>query len=493
MNASIAALIYAMLALGFALVFLPGDPSDGRRGRGVVVWVAAAALLFFLDNPFVIFLFLFFTLLLAAPLQPAHRAAFFILVAPAFPLYVHEFLPFPGINFLTVLDYYKLCAFVLLLPLLFLARPPDQPASSWSASDFCVIAYVLCSAALVGAAMNLTSGLRFLLDQLLLVAAPYFAVTRFAARPMDIESCLKAFLTASIILAGIALVATFKQWDFYRLKEPPSLLAVPDFRGGFLRIGATANTHSLGFHLAVCVLLLEYFKSRLELGWMRLWALRGSCLVGLYHTGSRGAIASLLVMTGAYVFLSVRSSAVRVLLFVGMIGAAAAAAVWLLSGDAADADPYGTFEYRQRLLTTSLQYIANHLLFGDVNFARSGEFDSLVQGQGIIDITNLYLLVALNYGVLGFTLFFLPFAITLYQLAFRGQANRPDDFGRDQMRRILCAALSGWIVLVTTTSDVGLTLHLGLVLLALGRAVAQQLAPEPQLGGAGAANQYSAF
>jgi hypothetical protein len=125
-------------------------------------------------------------------------------------------------------------------------------------------------------------------------------------------------------------------------------------------------------------------------------------------------------------------------------------------------------------LITSLRYIADYPFFGDLQFMKSGKFDALIQGQGIIDVTNLYLLVTLRFGLIGFALFFIPFLLTSYKLVFA----RYDDPGGENarlrhMRNILCALLAGWLVLVITTSDVGLTLHLGLLVVALGHALTQ--------------------
>jgi len=482
MSANLAAMLYATIAMGLAAMVLPADAFGGNRIRGLAAWFLAALALLFLNDALITFLFMFVILLALAPFAPERRAAFFIIVAPAFPLYVQQYLPFPGINYLTLLDYYRVASFALLFPLLFVPRSRDAPSLAWTLSDSCVVGYVLYTSAMVGEGENFTSGLRFLLDQLLLVAAPYFAISRAAIRRQDVETCLRAFLVASAILAAVAIIATLKRWDFYRYKETLSPLTLPEYRGGFLRIGATINTHSLGFHLAACVVLLEYLKTSMAFGMIRLWGLRAMLLAGLFFTASRGATTALITAAGGYVVLSVRSSVIRWLLVVGMAGAAWIGATWLLSGDSAEFDTYGTFDYRQQLLSTSLRYISEHPFFGDIHFLQSGEFNALVQGQGIIDITNLYLQVALKYGLVGFALFFMPFALTLYRLSFVAH-DGADDLGGGgvhRMRSAVAALLIGWLVLIATTSDVGLTLHLGLVLLALGRSLAYKPTQAPQ-------------
>lgn len=480
MSPNLAAMLYATLAIGLAVLALPGEAFGGNRIRGLAAWFLAAFALLFLNDALLTFLAMFVILLALAPFAPERRAAFFIVVAPAFPLYVQQYLPFPGINYLTLLDYYRVASFALLFPLLFVPRSKELPSLAWRISDSCVVGYVLYTSAMVGQGENFTSGLRFLLDQLLLIAAPYFAISRAAPRRQDVEICLRAFLAASVILGAVAVMATLKQWDFYRLKEPLTPLTLPEYRGGFLRIAATINTHSLGFHLAACIVLLEYLKTSIAFGMIRLWGLRAMLLAGLFFTASRGAATALMTAAGAYAVLSVRGSGLRWLLVVGMAGSAWVGATWLLSGDSTQFDAYGTFDYRQQLLTTSLRYISEHPLFGDVHFLQSGDFNALVQGQGIIDITNLYLQVALKYGLIGFALFFTPFMLTLYRLSFTAEHDADGVAGLHRMRSTVAALLIGWLVLIATTSDVGLTLHLGLVLLALGRALAYKHSKAPQ-------------
>jgi hypothetical protein len=474
MPAHIAALVHAMLAMGLAAAVLPADTFGGLRLRALGAWFLAALLLFMLDDPFVIFTVLFLAYLTLGPAAPGKRVAFFILIAPAFPVYMQQYLPFPGINYLLLLDYYRVASCALLVPLLFIPKPDDTPRLTWSITDSCVVTYVIYSSMMVASVDTLTSGLRFMLEQTLVIAAPYFAISRAATRLQDVDTALKAFLVASAILAAVALLATAKQWDFYRYKEPISVISIPDFRAGFLRIAATINTHSLGFHLAAAVLVLEYVRTRVKFGFLRLWFLRFMLLAGMYFTGSRGSIAGLATAIGVYMVLRAKSTGMRWMLVMGFLAASAFAAIWLLSGDSAKYDPYGTFDYRQQLLIVSLRYIAEYPIFGDLTFMRSGKFDSLIQGQGIIDITNLYLLVALRFGLLGLTLFFVPFMVTMYRLVF---AEYDDPGGETRklkhMRAVICSVMAGWLVLVVTTSDVGLTLHLGILLVALGHGLTQ--------------------
>jgi hypothetical protein len=212
----------------------------------------------------------------------------------------------------------------------------------------------------------------------------------------------------------------------------------------------------------------------MRIGFLWLWAMRFFLVTGMHFTGSRGSIVGLAVALAVHVVLSIRSPVLRwAIIIPGAIFASIAGYV-LMFGNAAEYDAFGSFTYRQWLLDASLSYIAMHPLFGDVGFLASGHFDHLVQGQGIIDITNMYLQIALSYGLTGMLLFFAPFVITIIRLALMALKHRDDEGGG--LYSAVCGILLGWLVLIATTSDVGLTLHLGLAFLALGHALAQRTA-----------------
>ena len=65
--------------------------------------------------------------------------------------------------------------------------------------------------------------------------------------------------------------------------------------------------------------------------------------------------------------------------------------------------PDATFTYRQRLLDRSLELIQENPLFGDQLALQ--KMEDLRQGQGIIDIVNTYVGVALFSGYVGLALF----------------------------------------------------------------------------------------
>jgi hypothetical protein len=477
MGPNLAAIAFAIASIAGAIFILPRDMFFGMRYRVAAAWFLGMPLISFVGNPLLLCLILFAFLMAIAPFKPDRRLFLFMALIPVIPLYIQTELPFPGINYLLSVNYYKTAVIALLLPLFFIPLASDLPRQHWSILDLCVLTYILYSTIQIGAYIGLTGGLRFMLDQILVIGIPYFALTRFATRPAIVETCLKGVVVSAVILGAIALTVTAKQWDFYRIVHFDPIAAAVEVRGGFLRVQATLNTHSLGYLLAIAVVCLEYFKFRMRIGFLWLWAMRGVLIGGMYFTGSRGAMVGLVVALAIYVVLSIRNAALRWALIIGGVIFGSIAAYVLMFGNAAEYDSFGSFTYRQWLLDASLEYIAMYPLFGNVGYIDSGHFDHLVQGQGIIDITNMYLQIALNYGLVGLILFFLPFVITIVRLALLALKKR-DEEGAG-MYALICGALAGWLVLIATTSDVALTLHLGLAFLALGHAMAQRTAHAP--------------
>jgi O-antigen ligase len=508
MGPFIAALAYSWASHGLAFVLMPWSVPLGLRLRTITLWAFAALLLYFLQDWFVVLLLIAVTTVLLSPIDPVHRAAFFLVAAPALPSYLVAPLPFPGLNYLLELTQYKMAAIVLLLPLLVMRRYGALRRPGFSVLDGALLFYIVYTALVVAVYVNLTMGLRHFVDLMVTFMLP-FLVLRYAVKQIDdIETFFKAFLVVSIFLAAIALVSTAKQWDFYTLVQPTTVFSVPDFRAGFVRIQAVANTHSLAYHLAAALLLLEYLKGPMNIRWVHLMVLRFAFVAGAFFTNSHGAYVGFFVAWVAYRLFLIRSNALRTVLIVYLTMGAVLAGMWLLYGSTDKVDTYGTFSYRQELFRIGFNYVLQVPLFGDYDFYRNPVFQPLRQGQGIIDITNLYLQILLHYGFLGGVPFFAVmvapiFALLsmVYRLNAKGSENaiapklaagrqlgivqpherprrtvtKPEDEAVARWRRmaaVLVGVQVGWLIYIATTSHVALTVHIGLVFAAFGCALA---------------------
>jgi O-antigen ligase len=102
-----------------------------------------------------------------------------------------------------------------------------------------------------------------------------------------------------------------------------------------------------------------------------------------------------------------------------------------------------------------------HPLFGAWDFLQLPVMQQLKQGQGIIDVVNTYLGVALASGLVGLALFCGFFLAVLYELAgAMRRAGEPPAGGRGGERYVLGQALFcvlvGMLVMIVSTSSLTL-------------------------------------
>jgi O-antigen ligase len=119
-------------------------------------------------------------------------------------------------------------------------------------------------------------------------------------------------------------------------------------------------------------------------------------------------------------------------------------------GGAAD----DTVTYRQQLLKISIYVIFQNPFFGAFDFMYSPAMQELKQGQGIIDIVNTYVGVALRSGLIGLSLF-LGFFIVVAVGIFKGMKNLDDTNSELYiLGQVLFSTLIGILVIIFTVSSV---------------------------------------
>jgi O-antigen ligase len=150
-------------------------------------------------------------------------------------------------------------------------------------------------------------------------------------------------------------------------------------------------------------------------------------ICGLYASLSRGPFVGFVAMALVMIFVS--RDPLKNLMTVGVVSVLLAAA--LLASPFRDKfigliPFYGEVDdfnvtYRQQLLTLGYDILLQNPFLGASDFFYS--LEDLRQGEGIIDIVNSYLLVALSSGLIGLTLFcgclFLPLCLLLKELGKR--------------------------------------------------------------------------
>jgi O-antigen ligase len=110
--------------------------------------------------------------------------------------------------------------------------------------------------------------------------------------------------------------------------------------------------------------------------------------------------------------------------------------------------------YRQRLIDNSVIVIQRNPWLGSFDYRSTPEMQSLIQGQGIIDIVNTYIGIALQMGLIGLTLFVAFFATIVLGIrkAMRSYPNKDDESRR--LGRALLATLAGILITIITVSSI---------------------------------------
>ena len=299
--------------------------------------------------------------------------------------------------------------------------------------------------------------MRFATVQTLDVLIPYFAFSRAVINAGDMQKVLLAFVVAVLSLSMIGVFEFIKHWHLYgTINGDWGADQGYQIRGDVLRGDASAGTPiALGFIIMVAIgFVLAVWQSKFVSP--RFPALVLAILaVGLIATWSRGPWVGTMVLVLLY--LATGRSAVANLGVFAVIGVVALGLLSLTpAGDRLfDLLPFigsadvGSVTYRERLFTHAMIVIKRNPWFGSPDYLSTPEMKEMMQGQGIIDVVNTYLDIALSYGLVGLGLFLSFFGSILIGLRRVSQQG-----GFNASARALIATLVAILVTIATVSSV---------------------------------------
>jgi hypothetical protein len=439
---AISAVIFAF-AKPIALRF--SAESDFSRRRNV--WFALT-ITAFLSPSFWLYVLVAIPLMTWAGRKDTNPIAFYLLllhVIPSTPVDI----PAIGINALFPLDNYRLLSFCVLIPTAWRARRSQDAARirGLQNMDILLLAFGVLQVALFvppdlpglpllqdSATNMLRRAFLFWVDVYVL----YFAVSRSCTSRRAITEALSAFCLACAVMAALAAFEGAKRWllyaDLARGWTGDPSMGFYIFRGNILRAEASSgHPLALGYLLAIAFGLWLYLKSHVTAlrarvaGVLLYW-------LGLLAAYSRGPWFGAVAIYFSFAALSprgfprlFRAAGIAVLLAVA-IGATPIGSrilsVMPFVGGAVDAD---TLDYREQLAAKSWEIIQASPYFGDQH-ARA-KMEDLRQGQGIIDIVNTYVGVAMDKGLIGlliFVAFILLPMLKTYRLVKAMKQSDPD-------------------------------------------------------------------
>ena len=461
--------LIVILVLAGVVFFMARRPAEDliparhfTRRRNL--WFALTLLAFFAHS-FWLYAGIAAIILTVAQKRERNPVALFFMLLFLMPPSGAEIPGFGVVNYFFVLNHVRLLAFFVLLPaFLALRRRPDTIPFGRTWPDKLLAANIVLTSLLYLRETTVTDALRQTLYLFIEVFLPYYVASRALRNLSDFKDALFAFVVAAMVMSLIGLFEYSRNWLLYSaLNNALGMqwdMSTYLTRGGSLRASVTTGQAiALGFVISVAcgmyLYLQEDVRSRLQRG-------LGALLLagGLYAPLSRGPWVGTAVMI--VVFIGTGRKAVKRLMLLALAGVLALPLLAVVPGGQKVLDllPFiGTVEaenitYRQQLIDNAMIVIQRNPWLGSFDYRSTPEMQSLTQGQGIIDIVNTYIGIALSVGLIGLTLFVCFFAAVLLGIrkGMRSFSNKDDEARR--LGRALLATLAGILITIVTVSSI---------------------------------------
>lgn len=436
-----------------------------RRHR--ILWIAVTLLVFLTHNYWIYTVLAGIMLALAATRDRAPLTLYFVVLfaAPHFTMLIPGIGPIQNLFYI---NHIRMLNLAILLPLALMVRRKQKGSPPhFRAPDLAIIGYLLVMLIAHVRSDSVTMVMRTAFYLYVDTWLPYYVASRAITRMQHFRQLAAGFLLAAAIMALIATFETLKGWLVYESLRLPLQIPIEFFSyitrgdGGPLRaLASTTYPIILGYVLTVGLGMYAFISGELKPRWKS--RIAGLCLVaGLIASLSRGpwvgAAAMLLVLIALGPGKSKRlASAIGVggIVIIGLMASPWAESLIGFLPFIGDIQAEN-LDYRARLLDVSLLVLAQNPLLGDLNFMANPLLDQMRQGQGVIDIVNTYLQVAMPYGLLGLALF-----ISALLLPMRAVWRVRSKLARDQheaerLGRVLLAIMLATLVTIASASSIG--------------------------------------
>jgi O-antigen ligase len=460
----IAALVFR-LAKPVAVRFMSREDYSRRRFVWIVLTIVS-----FLSPSFWLYALAAALMLPWANRRDSNPVALYLFILHVIPP-VGFIIPILGNNGLFELNNYRLLAFFVLLPATLRYRKNGTKATDGrlGAMDVLLLIYGALQILLYtppdiphqpaipdSLANALRRAVLFFLDTYLL----YFTVSRTCQSRQKMVDAVAAFCLACLIMASIAIFENMRHWLLYVEIESVWGVALNSLtyltRGSQLRAQASAgHSLSLGFLLAIGFGFWLYLKTHVEAG-IRRTAVTLLLWGGLFAAFSRGPWLG--AVTVYFTFFAAGQRALSRLVKSGLVALALALMVMVspVGDQILDVLPIfghtsdSTIVYRQLLAQRGWEIVMAHPFFGD-QFPWP-EMEDLRQGEGIIDIVNSYLGVALNNGLIGLFCFLSFILLATARVLVRARALFRADPDLALFGTSLIACIVGTLVMIYSMS-----------------------------------------
>lgn len=437
-------------------------PNDFTRRRNLWLALTLAA---FVSHSFWVYAGIAAIVLSLARRRERNPLALFFFLLFLIPPVPVQIPGFGLINYFFALDHIRLLALCVLLPTFFaLRKRADSLPFGRIWADRLLLAYLVLSALLYLRETTLTDTLRQTLYLFIDVFLPYYVASRLLKEVADFKDALLGFALAAMVLALIGIFEFARHWLLYNaLIDALNLhwgMSSYLGRSGSLRaIATTGQAIALGYVISVAIGFYLFLQSSVR---SRMQRRLGALLLaaGLFVPLSRGPWVGAAAIIA--VFIATGRSAAKRLMLLALAAVLALPLLAVIPGGEKVLDllPFiGSVEkhnitYRERLIENALIVIQRNPWLGSVDYRSTPEMQSMIQGQGIIDIVNTYIAVALEVGLIGLALFVGFFATVLLGIR-KAMRTFPDKDGEQRLLgRALFATLAGILLTIFTVSSI---------------------------------------
>lgn len=458
------------------------EPEDFTRRRNLWVTLTLAA---FLAHNFWLYTLIALPLLIHASRRETNVPSLFFFILFVLPV---ASIQIPGmglINFLFDLSHIRIVALVILLPaFIALTQQRDTTSFGRTAPDKALAAYLLLTTLLYLRETSVTDTLRQAFCLSIDVFLPYFVISRSLQNLQAFRDAVLSLALSIMILAPLAVFESLRHWLLYSplidvLKLSAGMTGYLG-RDGILRAIATAGQPiALGYLMAVGIGLYLFLQNSIE---KKLNRRLGMALLaaGLIAPLSRGPWVGATVLL--VVFIATGRYATRRLMILALTTMLALPLVAMLPGGERVINllPFigsmekGTIDYREDLITSSMIVIQRNPWLGSFDYLKEPEMEALRQ-NGLIDVVNTYIGIALETGFVGLGLFVAFFTLTLLGI-YRAMRSIPDKNSEEHLLgRVLLAMLLSILTIISTVSSITIIPIVYWSVAALGVAYAQMV------------------
>lgn len=430
------------------------------------VWLGITFALF-LSNNFWIFSIVTAVLFVYGVKRDSNPIAFAIVLLFAAPLMSDQISGLGVVNYLVEINYFRLISVFIFLPVALRLRKEKGGTSFGSAApEKFLIGYLAIGLVRQIMVDTGTNTLRTALCQVADVVLPYYVASRSFKSVAAMRDAMASFVLAAALAGVIGVFEFLKGWLLY--SNIPSALGTEWGLGAYLLRGVnlrgTASTGQaivLGYVMAVALGFYAFVSSSLPKKKYKILGL-GILVLGIVAPLSRGPWMGAALM--AIVFVGSGPEPAKNL----TKGALLVTFAFLL----ALATPYGativdhlpfigTIEadnvvYRERLFTNSMAVISQNIWFGSYDFMSTPEMLELKfnYDEGIIDLVNSYIAIALSGGIVSLSLFagFFGWIVVKLFLTIK-KLNQPTS-DLSLLLRTLLATLVAILFMIATVSSI---------------------------------------